>query len=575
MLRKLVCNVCTALLAAAATAVEARRPMALMVFFDGGRADCLRNANCPNLKSLIDGRWAEGYRCAWSDGAQNLFDARTLSYPNHTSIMCGVTAEKHRVLNNDFVRRSAERHSWPTWLSRLVSAKPGISARCFFSDKNDAFISPDPRVPVTLARKGLETCDAETADAAVAAYSGDNAPDAAMFFMEKVDIAGHYFGYYPSSKEYLEEFEHSDRQLGRVLSAIRSRPTFDKEDWMIVFTTDHGGKYIGHGTDDGHCHTVPLIVVGRRVNHGEIADCPRTVDLVPTLLSHFGLPTRGIGLDGKVLGEAPAFSGSRPLDAELKFHVTFDAPYPSARWMGGDTTGVSSKRAGDIREVGAASWGYADCVRMGVRSPSAAGDMPVSSAYGMIDGRDLPAAVALYGSEKAIAGDRPAFTIAFWMLDEGEVYAEDPIILGNKNLYCFINSGYTNMKAFPGFALFLRSKSDDGSRGVTLRYTMGDGLTCRTLGAFTPERGRWNFYAMSVRSEGRVTLYHGRSDGKLNWIAADYGDALWASGSFLMIGQETTGMYVDAARLGFDEFKLWSRALTSEEIGKVFAVREK
>jgi hypothetical protein len=212
---------------------------------------------------------------------------------------------------------------------------------------------------------------------------------------------------------------------------------------------------------------------------------------------------------------------------------------------------------------------------MGVRSPSAAGDMPVSSAYGMIDGRDLPAAVALYGSEKAIAGDRPAFTIAFWMLDEGEVYAEDPIILGNKNLYCFINSGYTNMKAFPGFALFLRSKSDDGSRGVTLRYTMGDGLTCRTLGAFTPERGRWNFYAMSVRSEGRVTLYHGRSDGKLNWIAADYGDALWASGSFLMIGQETTGMYVDAARLGFDEFKLWSRALTSEEIGKVFAVREK
>lgn len=57
MLRKLVCNVCTALLAAAATAAEARRPMALMVFFDGGRADCLRNADCPNLKSLINGRW--------------------------------------------------------------------------------------------------------------------------------------------------------------------------------------------------------------------------------------------------------------------------------------------------------------------------------------------------------------------------------------------------------------------------------------------------------------------------------------------------------------------------------------
>lgn len=42
-----------------------------------------------------------------------------------------------------------------------------------------------------------------------------------------------------------------------------------------------------------------------------------------------------------------------------------------------------------------------------------------------------------------------------------------------------------------------------------------------------------------------------------------------------MIGQDSTGIHVDAARLGFDEFKLWTRALTTEEIASVFGHRGK
>ena len=125
---------CVALMAG--LAFGERRPKALMLFFDGCRADAMfRNADCPALRSLKDGTWAEGYRCAWSDAGQNIFDAPTLSYPNHASLLTGVTAAKHRIRNNDDsvdVRTPAR-----TWLSRLVEERKDLRVKAFYSDLND------------------------------------------------------------------------------------------------------------------------------------------------------------------------------------------------------------------------------------------------------------------------------------------------------------------------------------------------------------------------------------------------------------------------------------------------------
>ena len=543
-----------AVAASAANADAQRRPMALMVFFDGARADCLANAECPALRSLIDGTWSEGYRCAWSDSGQNLFDARTLSYPNHTAIMCGVTAAKHHVMNNEQVRVKGGKHKWPTWLSRLVAARPGLKARSFFSDNNDAMITPDPAVPMTVAKgPDYRVFDDATASAAVAAYSGGDAPDAAMLFLHYPDVVGHYHGYYPMSDEYRAAFARCDANLGRVLAAIRARPTFDAEDWMIAFTSDHGGKYLGHGTDDGHCHTVPIVVAGRGVAHGRIAGCPRTYDLPVTLLSHFGVKTGDSGMDGRIIGFAPPAQAAAADDSGCR-RFSFDAMPPHA---------MDAAHSG--AEVSA--WGYADCLFAGLAAPSSAGDRPVSAGYGRVNGRDVPAAFRL---NYRLPMGRSSFSLAFWMLDEGGAYDDDPIVLGNKDIFCQQNAGYTDKTRFPGFAIFLRSRSDDGSRGVTLHYTCADGVSVRTLGAFTPERGRWNFYAMSVEPEGRVVFCQGRADGRFHWIAADSAGALWDGGGPIMVGQDKTGQYFCGADLCFDELRAWPRPLSTAELKGVF-----
>lgn len=537
-------------------AKEDRRPMALMAFFDGARADLAFAERCPNLRSLVAGTWAEGYRCAWSDAGQNIFDARTLSYPNHSSILCGVTAAKHRVMNNDQVRTKGDKHGWPTWCARLVTARPELKSRAFFADSNDARIMPDAAVPMTVAQnKDWRLRDEETTCAAEEAYRRVDAPDAGLFFLEGLDSTGHYCGYYPTSDDYLESYAASDARLGRVLAAIRSRPTFDREDWMIVFTSDHGGKLLGHGWDDGHCHTVPLLVVGRQVAHGVLPGCPRTYDLAPTLLAHFGVGAEG--MDGQVIGTVAQRPEERPLDAGLFCYEPFETPGPR-------TIDVKSGERVTSR------WGYADRLFTGLTAASAAGASPVSPSYGRVAGRDVSAAFRLEGSAAVFAGENPSFTLAFWMSDEGEAGDEDPIVLGNKNIFSFLNHGFQDKDTFPGFAIFLRTKGDDGSRGVTLKYTAGDGRTVRNLGSFIPERGQWNFYALSVHPDGKAMFYQGRRDGRLHWIAADCRGAKWASGGPLMIGQDLTGQYVDTCDLCFDELRLWNRALASAEIEKAF-----
>ena len=533
-----------------------RRPMALMVFFDGARADCLANAECPALQSLINGTWSPEYKCAWSDSGQNLFDAPTLSYPNHTSIMCGVTAAKHHIMNNEQVRVSGGKHRWPTWLSHLVNARPGLKAHSFFSDRNDALITPDPAVPMTVAKDpDYRLHDDETAAAAVAAYSGGDAPDAAMLFFHYPDPVGHYHGYYPMSDGYLAAFTHSDANLGRVLDAIRSRPTFDSEDWMITFTSDHGGKYLGHGNDDGHCHTVTVLVVGRNVSHGRIAGCPRTYDLPVTMLAHFGVQTEGSGMDGRRIGFKPGVrdAATPPDGSDLRL-VSFDDPMPHA---------MEAAFNGDKVSM----WGYADRLFTGLAEPSASGDRPVSAGYGRVMGREVPAAFRL-GLDLPM--DRGSFSLAFWMLDEGGAYDDDPIVLGNKDFFHRHNAGFTEKTRFPGFGIFLRTKSDDGSRGVTLHYTCDNGVTMRTLGAFSPERGRWNFYAMSVEPQGRVVFCQGRSDGRFNWIAADSSGVVWDGGGPIMVGQDKTGQYHCGADLCFDELRAWPRPLSTTDLKGVF-----
>jgi arylsulfatase A-like enzyme len=104
---------------------------------------------------------------------------------------------------------------------------------------------------------------------------------------------------------YREEVTETDRQVGRVIDAVRAsgRPT------VILFTSDHGEQFLEHGWTE-HSHTlydeellVPFIVAGPGVPQGvQLNFVPDLVDVGPTLFAVVGIDPiaqGGAALDGR------------------------------------------------------------------------------------------------------------------------------------------------------------------------------------------------------------------------------------------------------------------------------------
>ena len=102
---------------------------------------------------------------------------------------------------------------------------------------------------------------------------------------------------------YVDAIEKADEYVGALLMAMEKRPTVQKEDWLIVVSTDHGGRGKGHGNNTPEERTIFLIVSGKSAARGTIEPTPNIVDVAPTVLQHLGvLIDPKWRLDGKAVG---------------------------------------------------------------------------------------------------------------------------------------------------------------------------------------------------------------------------------------------------------------------------------
>jgi len=121
--------------------------------------------------------------------------------------------------------------------------------------------------------------------------------------LDDVDHAGHAHGFSPRSAKYLKAIEKSDRQFGKMLSALKSRNTYDQENWLIIVTSDHGGSGKGHGKNIDEHTTVFYFASGLSVDIGKIYDEVNVVDVAVTALDHLGIAIKDEwNLDGRVVG---------------------------------------------------------------------------------------------------------------------------------------------------------------------------------------------------------------------------------------------------------------------------------
>jgi len=267
----------------------------LFLALDGVRYDKLLEANTPHLDALAaHGQLGPSY-------IQDSAIAPTLSGPGHTTMLTGVWADKHRVTDNTFGGNAIA--DYPDFLTRVKEADPGFStySTLDWAPLNQHLIGwPDVKLQQTGPTE--EATDQQSTDDTVKALTNRN-PDVVYVYFHAVDEAGHVYGH--TSPEYVAAIEFVDERIGELVAAVRSRPSYDDEDWLVLATTDHGMNGRSHGGDSPGEREIWILAAGGDVPSTGAAQREwRLVDLVPTVLEHLGIAIDPAwGLDGIAIGE--------------------------------------------------------------------------------------------------------------------------------------------------------------------------------------------------------------------------------------------------------------------------------
>ncbi|OIV38247.1 hypothetical protein BIV57_06850 [Mangrovactinospora gilvigrisea] len=276
----------------------------LVVGIDGTLFDRVRDADAPTLAGLA----ADGLLSEWllpydSTGGS----ANTESGPGWSNIATGVWPDKHGVLHNGFDGKRFDKY--PDFLTRLKAADPEAStfavanwSPILTERENGPIFSPAVDVRVD----GGRACDAgedALCTALAARYLREQNPDAAFVYIGQVDEISHGLG--PDSDECLTAIGNADAHLRELLDALRARPTYPQEEWLVLVTTDHGHKPGGgHGGPTLPERSAWVVAHGPGIPAGAVRDDVRHVDILPTVLDWAGVAVDPAwDLDGRPLRE--------------------------------------------------------------------------------------------------------------------------------------------------------------------------------------------------------------------------------------------------------------------------------
>jgi arylsulfatase A-like enzyme len=255
-----------------------------VVGVDGLRWDRLAVVPAPYLKALAaGGMLAHGAHPRDSP-------ARTDSGPGWSTLATGVGPAKHGVLGNSFAGRRYDRY--PDFLTLAGRARPGLSTVAvvdWTALVDFGLFGPEigARVRFDGETYGYASEDVLVTGVAAELLAVQN-PDAAFVYLCSIDEAGHRHG--PLTHEYSDAIARVDVMLSRLVGAVRARPTYAQEDWLVLIGTDHGHRDRGgHGRKSDIERAVWVIAHGRAVAPGTRRDEVNLADVAATALYHLGV----------------------------------------------------------------------------------------------------------------------------------------------------------------------------------------------------------------------------------------------------------------------------------------------
>lgn len=204
-----------------------KSPKVLYLIVDGARGASVRDAKTPVLTSLLSSSiysWA------------SLADTSRNDATNWADMMTGVQKDKHQVLSDSFEGNHLD--EYPVIFKRIKSVKPQFRIVSFAS--SDLF--KEHLTDGADVSESYSGNDLAVKDAVVNALKNDTASIVVGQF-SAVEKAGNQYGYDIKFPQYKAAIDNFDSQVGEIITALKARKDYPKEDWMIIVTSNRGGQF--------------------------------------------------------------------------------------------------------------------------------------------------------------------------------------------------------------------------------------------------------------------------------------------------------------------------------------------
>jgi len=207
-----------------------KRNKLLIIGIDGCRSDALELAKTPTIDSLI----ANGIftKTSWHLG-------KTKSGPGWSSMLTGVWDHKHKVNDNKFTNHNFSTFPFfPEYVKRtnsdfqslLVVGWEGLFDNASTNGWGKCLFGENDEDCLVKTVNQLQNFDA----------------DLVMIHFDAVDFTGHTSGFELNNPKYIKAIEKVDKQIRVLMNALQKRKNFKNENWLILSSTDHGGKGLNH-----------------------------------------------------------------------------------------------------------------------------------------------------------------------------------------------------------------------------------------------------------------------------------------------------------------------------------------
>ncbi|MGB7527627.1 MULTISPECIES: alkaline phosphatase family protein [Sphingobacterium] len=202
-------------------------PKVLLLIVDGARGESVRTSNIPNINALIPHSIYSWVSLSEENAAG--------IYSNWSNLFTGVNFSKHGVRDNTIENNKFD--AYPLLAQRIKDAT-NDSIKMSTISSNATFLKY-----FGANTKALTAQNDDDVTTKVINDLKDEKLSLITGHFSAVDAAGKSAGYDVSKPAYKAAIEKFDAQVGQMIKALEARPSYAKENWMVVITSSQGGEY--------------------------------------------------------------------------------------------------------------------------------------------------------------------------------------------------------------------------------------------------------------------------------------------------------------------------------------------